>query len=366
MNKKKITAIVMGMVMVTSSFLTGCGSKSTSSTGDGNKDKDYVVKLGYYNCDHMTAACIGKDAGIFDKLGLKVEVTGNGKVPEAMAAGKMDVGYIGSGGLIASQMKGSPIMVAANNHIGGSYYLVVKNSIKDPKDLIGKKLAIGSKPENDLSWVEMSKKLNIPVEGKNYAPVDMSGLKDKYLAFKTDKIDGYTTCDPWGSMAEYEKTGHIMATYAEPDGQWGACCFYSMNTKFAKEHPELAKKMILAHTQSMEYIYNHPVKSAKIFAKNYNVPEEVALMTIYKKTVGEGRTLTWKITPEYIKHEIKEQLKVKGIEKEPKYEDIVQDKLLKESGADDFDKFIKEKIDPVFQIGMTYEQWKNKAMEVDK
>ena len=48
------------------------------------EDADYTVNLGYYNCDHMTAACVGKDSGIFKALGMKVEITGNGKVPEAI------------------------------------------------------------------------------------------------------------------------------------------------------------------------------------------------------------------------------------------------------------------------------------------
>ena len=47
------------------------------------EDAGYTVNLGYYNCDHMTAACIGKDSGIFKALGMKVEITGNGKVPQA-------------------------------------------------------------------------------------------------------------------------------------------------------------------------------------------------------------------------------------------------------------------------------------------
>ncbi|MCS4467699.1 hypothetical protein JTS96_00530 [Clostridium botulinum] len=57
-------------------------------------------------------------------------------------------------------------------------------------------------------------------------------------------MDGFTCCDPWGSMAEYEKTGHIIATADKIVGEdkWGECCVYSMNTKFQKEHPELAKK----------------------------------------------------------------------------------------------------------------------------
>ena len=107
--KKRLMVLVMSAALAATTLLAGCGAKSTTTSTDNSKDKDYTVKLGYYNCDHMTAACIAKDAGIFDKLGVKVEVTGNGKVPEAMAAGKMDVGYIGTGGLIAVQLKGSPI-----------------------------------------------------------------------------------------------------------------------------------------------------------------------------------------------------------------------------------------------------------------
>ena len=366
MKKKKLMVLTMSAVLAATTLLAGCGSKSTSTSTGNSKDKDYTVKLGYYNCDHMTAACIAKDAGIFDKLGLKVEVTGNGKVPEAMAAGKMDMGYIGSGGLIAAQLKGSPIAIAANNHKGGSYYLVASNNIKTPQDLVGKKLAIGSKPEQSATWIEMTKKLGIPAEGKNYAPVDMSGLKDKYLAFKTGKIDGYTTCDPWGSMAEYEKTGKIMATYATIDGEYGVCCVLSANKKFAEEHPELAKKMIQAHVEAMQYIYLHPVKSSKIFAKNYSIPEEVALMTIYKKTVGEGRTLTWNLETKNLEHEIVSLKKSGEITGDPKISDLYLDKLNKEANVGDFDKFVKEKVTPVFPEGMTYEQWKQKAMEIDK
>lgn len=56
-------------------------------------DKKYKINLGYYNCDHMTAACVGEDTGIFKALGLNVTVTGNGNVPEAMSAGQMDMAY---------------------------------------------------------------------------------------------------------------------------------------------------------------------------------------------------------------------------------------------------------------------------------
>ena len=77
------------------------------------EDADYTVNLGYYNCDHMTAACIGQDSGIFKALGLKVEITGNGKVPEAMSAGRMDMAYAGWTTTLGAVQNGTPLFIAA-------------------------------------------------------------------------------------------------------------------------------------------------------------------------------------------------------------------------------------------------------------
>ncbi|OPX82421.1 MAG: NMT1/THI5 like protein [Pelotomaculum sp. PtaB.Bin013] len=324
-----------------------------------------MVNLGYYNCDHMTAACIAKDAGIFKELGLKVNVTGNGKVPEAMAAGQMDVGYIGTEGLMRAYLKGSPIFVAANNHLGGSYYLVASNNIPDAKGLVGKKVALGTDAEkNDSCWVRMANEAGIPADSKSYENFDMAD-KDEFMAMKAGQLAGYLCCDPWGSMAEYDQSGHIVQPLGKlPNGEWGSCCVYSMNQNFAKEHPELAKKMILAHAKAIEYVYTHPVQSAEIFANNYFVPVEVGLMTIYKKTVGEGRTLTWKVDTKNFMDEINYEMSVKTLDKAPGIDEFIQTKLLDESGAGNFDTFIKEKVDPVFPLGMSYEDWKKKAYEM--
>lgn len=352
-------------------ILAGCGSGAKSTTQNTGsmipeKDKDYVINLGYYNCDHMTAAAVAKDAGIFDQLGLKVNVTGNGKVPEAMAAAQMDVGYIGNSGLMRAFLKGSPIMVVASNHIAGSRYLIVSNDIKDPKDLIGKKLAIGTEPEkNDADWIQWASELGIPVEGKNYEVFDMAD-KDKYFALKAGKLDGYATCDPWGSYAEFEKTGRILKAHLQlPNGEFGQCDVLSMRSSFITDHPELARLMIIAHTKAIEHIYTKPVRSAEIFADNYKVPVEVALMTIYKKTVGEGRSLNWTINQKNFENQINYELSVKTLDKAPSFNEFVNTKLLEESKVDNFDQFIKEKVDPVFPQGMSYEDWKKKAYELE-
>ncbi len=330
-------------------------------------DSDYIIKLGYYDCDHMTAAPVAKEAGIFQKLGLKVDVTGTGKVPEAMAAGQMDVGYIGFNRMVRAIIKGSPMVAVANNHVGGSMYIVAKKEITKPQDLIGKKLGIGNLPEkNNENWIWFAKVSDLPIEGKHYQCFSMSD-KDEYLALKTGHLDAFYTCDPWGSMAEYENTGHILFKFGIlPSGEWGICCPVVMNRTFLKEHPELAKKMIQAHSLAQQLIYTHPVKAADIFAKSYFVPKEVALMTIFKKTVGETRTLRWKFYRKGYEAQIQHQLWTGTLDAAPKYEEIVNPEYLTDSGVPDFDAFIKEKVEPIFPLGMSYVDWKKKAYEMDR
>lgn len=352
----------------------GLGMTTLARAQNQKADKDYVIKLGYYNCDHMTAAPVAKDAGIFEELGLKVEVVGNAKVPEAMAAGQMDVGYIGFERVVRANLKGCPIFISAMNHLGGSYYFVVRNDLyelyrNDPKVLLGKKLSLGTEPEkNQAEWVTFARKVGLPPEGKHYETFNMTD-KDEFLALKTGSLDGFMTCDPWGSYAEFDKCGRIVPEFTitrMPSGKWGTCCVLAMNKNFSDAHPDLAKKMILAHSRSLQFIYTRPAKTAEIFARNYSVPLEVAFMTIFKKTVEEDRTMRWDIYPENIQEALNWNLGTQTLDQAAQKMDYLQTELLARAGTDDFNKFIKEKVDPIFPLGMTYEDWKKKAYTIEK
>lgn len=332
-------------------------------------DKKYKINLGYYNCDHMTAACVGEDTGIFKALGLNVTVTGNGNVPEAMSAGQMDMAYAGFTTTLNAVKNKVPLFIAAENHTGGAEYFVVSKDIEKPEDLLNKKISMGANAETEnLNWAEWTEQLNIPRDTTYYENFSMSD-SDAYFAFKLGQLDGYGACDPWGSMAEYESTGKILKrqnTDREIDGH-GTCCKVCMNYNFAKAHPKLAERILLAHVMSIEYMYLHPYKAAEIFAENYNVPLEVGLMTLWKKLNEEGRTITWKLNREYVHNQMKtmKRLGIRDDINSLNIDDYIDLSYFENSGAKDFDVFIKEQVDPIFPLGMSYEDWRAKAVEID-
>lgn len=384
--KNTKTYMLMLVLLMGVLVLSGCSSKTSQETGKNGdslsaqltktynlkalsaEDANYTINMGYYNCDHMTAACIGKDSGIYEALGLKVNLTGNGKVPEAMAAGQMDVGYAGWTTTLRAVPKGTPLFIAAQNHTGGAEYLVASKEIKSAADLVGKRVSFGTNPEKEsINWAEWADQLKIPADITKYENFNMSD-QDEYMALKAGKLDAYICCDPWGSMAEYEGTGWVVIRQnTNRGGELGTCCKVAMNTKFAEAHPELAKRVLLAHTLSVQYMYNHPYKAAEIFAKNYSVPLEVGLMTMWKKTNQEGRTISWDLKMDELKNQLAAMQKydVQADVNSVKIEDYVNTSYLEASGAKNFNTFIKEEVDPVFPLGMSFADWKVKAKQVD-
>ena len=111
--KNRIIAAVLVAVM-SLSLLTGCHDSGSGAAPEVSQtdydpaeavkdfefrelndvEKDYVVEMGYFNCDHMVCSIIGEKAGIYEALGLKVNLTKSPETVNALISGAMDVGYM--------------------------------------------------------------------------------------------------------------------------------------------------------------------------------------------------------------------------------------------------------------------------------
>ncbi|MDO5018472.1 MAG: ABC transporter substrate-binding subunit SaoX [Lagierella massiliensis] len=395
MKRKLLSLVLISSLMLS---VTACNNEDSISTGGHSsydakaevakydlpeipeEDKNFKIQMGYNDCDHMVGSIIGEKTGIYEALGLDVTVTktSNTNIAQAMTTGEMHVGYMGVEGALHARNEGAPIIMAAANHVGGSSYLVVSNDIKDPKDLVGKKLAISQEPENNPQWIKWANRLDIPIERENYEIVEMS-QKDGPMALKTGQISAFSCCDPYASQAEYEKLGHVVAVgwgglveenQEDHDYGWGMCCIYGMNENFNKEHPELAQRLLVGHALSLKYLYSHPYNASMMFAEGFGTKPEVGLMTIYMKTIAEGRTLTWEFSQDNIDNFVAEyqqfDIDEKFIPKTDKIDEFVSLNFVEESGIEDFDKFLEEgKINEQFPIGISFEEWLKKAKEID-
>lgn len=147
-----------------------------------------------------------------------------------------------------------------------------------------------------------------------------------------------------------------------------------MNKDFAEKCPELARRLVYAHTLSIQYLYTHPYNAAMMFADGFDCDPYVGLRTVYMKTVAEGRTITWHWTEANLKNdeEYDTQWTDPAIpEVDVNYASIYEDSLqranaLHESaGTVDFEEFIKNEVDPISPLGISFEDWYNNAKIID-
>ena len=399
--KKKLIASLLAAAMLCS-LLTACHNSSETNTVDvestdfdpkkavedyefgelSEEEKNYTVEMGYFNCDHMCASIIGEKSGIYEALGLKVNLTKSPETVNALISGAMDVGYIFFSKNLMSD--DSPVYQAAANHLGGSRYLVVSNDIDvdDPLSIEGKTISMDAEPQGNSGWRKWSEEYGFSFQPEDYDIVAM-GQKDAMFALKAGQIDAFTCCDPYASQAEFEGFGKIMciswgANLEEgellTEENAGTCCSYAMSVAFREKYPELARRLVYAHMLSVKYLYEHPYNAAMMFADGFDVDPYVGLRTVYMKTVAEGRTITWQWSEQTMQNN--EDFQTQWKDPAVPEEDIIfakdsmkslelSNEIFEEAGVPDFDEFIKDSVEDKFPLGMTFEDWYNAAKKID-
>lgn len=399
--KKKLIASLLAAAMLCS-LLTACHNSSETNTVDvestdfdpkkavedyefgelSEEEKNYTVEMGYFNCDHMCASIIGEKSGIYEALGLKVNLTKSPETVNALISGAMDVGYIFFSKNLMSD--DSPVYQAAANHLGGSRYLVVSNDIDvdDPLSIEGKTISMDAEPQVNSEWRKWSEEYGFSFQPEDYDIVAM-GQKDAMFALKAGQIDAFTCCDPYASQAEFEGFGKIMciswgANLEEgellTEENAGTCCSYAMSVAFREKYPELARRLVYAHMLSVKYLYEHPYNAAMMFADGFDVDPYVGLRTVYMKTVAEGRTITWQWSEQTMQNN--EDFQTQWKDPAVLEEDIIfakdsmkslelSNEIFEEAGVPDFDEFIKDSVEDKFPLGMTFEDWYNAAKKID-
>jgi NitT/TauT family transport system substrate-binding protein len=240
--------------------LAGCGSQTTGSSSG-----PITVNLGYFpNLTH-TVALVGVERGTFQnalgpnvKLATKTFNAGPALI-EALFAGDIDIGYVGP----------SPAIAGAAS--GGALFIVRPGAnIQTAKDLANKKLAdpqFGGTQDVSLRYFLHQNGLQSVDKGGNVKilPTDNPTI---LTLFKEGKIDGAWVPEPWATRLVVEGNGKV---FVDERTLWPNGKFVTTNvvvrTAFLNQHPDLVRKFLQAHVDTIQYILSNP-GSAKSIANS--------------------------------------------------------------------------------------------------
>ncbi len=274
---------------------TGCNTNNSSNgTPSGNVSateagKPATVRLAYFPNVTHGVALIGVSRGTFahafgkdTKLETQVFTAGPAEI-EALFAGAVDIGYIGPGPAINGYLKskGDALKIIAGAASGGAGFVVANGSgIKDIKDLGGKHVSIpqvGGTQDISLRHAIMEaglapKNKNGTVDVVQYAPAETE------TQFTQKAIDAAWLPEPWVSRLEKQGTATLLFDERDrwPNKQF-ASAVVIVSTKFLTAHPDLVKKFLAAHVDTVIWTKAHPGDAEKIIGEQIKAATQKAI-----------------------------------------------------------------------------------------
>lgn len=223
-------------------------------------------------------------------------------INESFAAGQQDIGFLGDTPAIIGKSAGINTRIIALTSSGPKSLAVVvpvNSSIKSPKDLKGKKVAVtkGSYAHHLLVLVLKQGGLTTrDVEFINLPNADIS------TAIQTGNIDAGAVWEPQITKLEAQKIARVLA-----DGtgiKKGALVIIASND-FVTKHRDQLKAFLKAYQRGAAFIRSNPKEAAKLIEQDVNLSTEL-LLKVFKKfdynpAIQAEDIAELKITEEFMK-----------------------------------------------------------------
>jgi NitT/TauT family transport system substrate-binding protein len=262
---------IIALLALFALVLVGCGSQSTNSSNG-----PVTVNLGYYpNLTHAVAL-VGVERSTFQnalgpnvKLQSKIFNAGPAEI-EALFAGAVDIGYIGSGPAINGYVKshGQALRILAGAASGGALLVVRPDAhIQTAKDLSGKKIAspqLGGTQDIALRYYLQQNGL-APADKGGTVQITPTDNPNILTLFKTGKIDGAWVPEPWATRLVVEGNGKV---FVDERTLWSDGKFVTTDVivrkAFLDQHPDIVNKFLQAHVDTVQWILSNPDSAKSI------------------------------------------------------------------------------------------------------
>jgi NitT/TauT family transport system substrate-binding protein len=252
------------------------------------------VKLGYMPIAEEMPKFVAAEKGIFGKHGLDVQLVRFESGPDmgtALLGGSIQIGMIGTPGLINAAVAGRPIIAVVDNgsntmgSAGHEYYtgLVVldESPIKTIGDLKGRKVALNVlKANSEAQTVLQVRRWNQEHPGQQ---VDLN--KDVQFvvipfgsmptALEKGIVDAASMIEPYMTQLTKARKVRIIAPVQYAMAAWPVS-FGVVRRDFGEQNADTVQRFRAAWKESVQWIRGNPDEARGIMQKYAGVPPDVA------------------------------------------------------------------------------------------
>jgi NitT/TauT family transport system substrate-binding protein len=259
--------------------VAGCGGDDDGGSGGGPA----TLKVGVLPIADVAPLYLGQQKGFFKDEQLTIEpqvMQGGAEVTAAVVSGDVNLGFSATEPLIVAKSKGVPVEIVSQGNQAAATEaeawdgLMVKDpSIKSPKDLEGKTIAVNALK----SMPELCARSLLDREGVDLSQIDFVEVPfpEMTAALDAGRVDATTAVEPFVSQAKAGGARSLGSylTGLEPKLTVGT---YFGSTQYIDANEDVVERFARAMNRSLSYAQAHPDEARKAVTGYTEIPAEVA------------------------------------------------------------------------------------------
>jgi len=273
-----VILIVIGGALIVLSI-----PNQTTSSGANNQSEK--IEVGYLPITASLPLFVAIEKEYFKEQGLTVETTRfevAKPITDAMLLGKIDgTGAMPFTILLPIELKepGTYKIIEVSGETKDEYasYLIVRDpkNIQTPKDLKGKKLLTGPGSASKAIVDLLLRGFGLTVSDVNLIQVEHALVPSTFIQGNADAVFIW---EPFATVILHEKAGVVLLEGARPRFILNPypATVHVISSAFIREHPEDAKRYVIAMQKATEFIHSHPTEAKTLLSKYVGIPPKIA------------------------------------------------------------------------------------------
>lgn len=240
----------------------------------------YIVSYGGFS-GYQVPIWVTKELGLLEKYKINGELVmmpGSTRQMQALLGGSIHFSQIDATAPVTAYLQGANLVVVAGALNKFPFSIVARPEIRQPADLIGKRIGIVNfGGQNELSVLMALKEWNIPRDAVNIIPAGSS--ESRLVALTTKGLDATILAPPQTIKAE--KLGLRTLVHMSDLKASFPLDTIVMSRAFLTQQRGVAKRFLQAFIEGLHQVMTNKEKTLNVFQKILKVPDRAMMESTY-------------------------------------------------------------------------------------
>ena len=240
----------------------------------------YVVSCGGFS-GYQVPIWVTKELGLLEKYQINGELVmmpGSTRQMQALLGGSIQFSQIDATAPVTAYLQGADLVIIAGALNKFPFSIVARPEIRQPADLIGKKIGIVNfGGQNELSILMALKEWNIPRDAVNIIP---AGASDSRVVALTTKALDATILAPPQTIKAAKLGLRTLVQMSDLKASFPLDTIV-MHRNFLRQHRGVAKRFLQAFIEGLHQVMTNKEKTLSVFQKVLKLSDRATMESTY-------------------------------------------------------------------------------------